>query len=134
MEWVNEYIGIPYAYNGRSRKAFDCYGLVCDVYRDRLGIDLPDWQQDSPTLASGIEALCRNLESDAAKDICEEVSDPSEFDVIVVNRHGKAHHMGIFISGGVLHSAQGVGVVFEEYSRFLLVHPRSNVKVFRWRQ
>jgi hypothetical protein len=134
MEWVNEYIGIPYSFSGRTRAALDCYGLVSDVYKTQLGISLPDWRRDGPSVASGVDALCRHVDSDEARDMFEEVPEPVDYDVIVVSRFGKPHHVGVFVCGGVLHSAEGVGVVFEDFPRFLLPRAKSNIRVLRWRK
>lgn len=37
-----DYIGIPFAYNGRTRKELDCYGLVMLLYKELKGIEVPD--------------------------------------------------------------------------------------------
>jgi cell wall-associated NlpC family hydrolase len=38
----SDYIGIPFAYNGRSINELDCYGLVMLLYKDLKGITVPD--------------------------------------------------------------------------------------------
>lgn len=39
---VAEYIGLPFRTHGRDRGGCDCWGLVRIVYRERLGVELPD--------------------------------------------------------------------------------------------
>jgi cell wall-associated NlpC family hydrolase len=42
LDLYSKYIGIPFAYGGRSTKELDCYGLVMLLYRDLKNIILPD--------------------------------------------------------------------------------------------
>lgn len=39
------YLGITYREGGRSFDSVDCYGVVYLIYRDALGIQLPDFQE-----------------------------------------------------------------------------------------
>lgn len=41
---MDKYIGIPYLKDGRTVAACDCWGLVTIIYRDKLGIILPDYK------------------------------------------------------------------------------------------
>lgn len=50
-----ELIGIPYRDGARGPEAYDCYGLVLHLYRELLGIDLPDYTSpDDRRLVSAI--------------------------------------------------------------------------------
>jgi len=39
---MRDYIGLPYKHLGRDKKGVDCYGLVVLLYKDKLGVELPD--------------------------------------------------------------------------------------------
>ena len=40
--WANKYVGLPWAWKGRTSEGVDCYGLLRLVYRDERGIALPE--------------------------------------------------------------------------------------------
>ena len=113
--WVNEYVGIPYVWGGRSYSGLDCYGLCKLVYAEQYGFDdLPDWLGDEIDL--------RGRESEIAKAVCsgnfEELEQPVDGCFAVCYRSKVAYHMGIFIGGGVLHSHRNTGAVFEPVREF----------------
>ena len=39
--WHVPYLGLRYLLGGRTRAGLDCWGLVCLVYREQRGIELP---------------------------------------------------------------------------------------------
>src|SRR4029077_19729927 len=58
--WINDYVGVPYRHNGRDRAGWDCWGLVLAVYRDMLGLELPDWRWAEPFSLSARVAVFGN--------------------------------------------------------------------------
>lgn len=42
--WVNHYVGIPFADNGRTAAGCDCYGLIRLVLAEQFGIDLDAYE------------------------------------------------------------------------------------------
>jgi cell wall-associated NlpC family hydrolase len=50
-------IGAPFAYGGRGPDAFDCYGLVRELYRRHFGVTLPDYTTPENGNGAKISAL-----------------------------------------------------------------------------
>jgi cell wall-associated NlpC family hydrolase len=130
---VNKYIGRPYLLHGRDMDVgVDCYGLVILVYKDILGVDLPDWQADSDSIKGMVTALERELRGQIDREYAIEKETPDDMDIITVSRHGRPHHMGVYVSGGVLHANQAnEAVVFDPWDRFTKQY--NEVRVWQWR-
>lgn len=41
IEASKQYLGVPYRYGGSSRNGIDCSGLICESFKDALGVTLP---------------------------------------------------------------------------------------------
>jgi cell wall-associated NlpC family hydrolase len=104
--WSNDYIGIPYKLHGREiEEGLDCWGLVRQVYRRELGIELPSYADEYTTSVDG-EGF------QGAKGVEEtewqKVSTPREFDAVWCKIAGIECHTGIFLaSGRMLHAMMG---------------------------
>ena len=108
---VNDYIGIPYAARGRTRAGLDCWGLVCLVYREQFGIELPaiDAEYDP---ADG-NAVAR-LVGGPLSDDWHEVADPQPGDVVLCRVLGYPSHIGIVLDAcHMLHARERHQVVVE---------------------
>ncbi len=104
---VNQYVGMPYAVAGFGPYEYNCWGLLMHVQKRHFGVDLPlvNVHDKGEALASA-RALLQSGE-------WLQVSNPQHGDAVLL-RDGDAH-VGIYLdldNGGVLHSLEGVGVVF----------------------
>lgn len=97
---MREYLGIPFAELGRTRDGCDCLGLVMLVYRERLGIALPEPGYETTT----DRAIPRLVESHLPA--WSPVDRPRQYDVALFR--GQIWHVGVMIDGvRMLHVARG---------------------------
>lgn len=132
FEWINDYVGVPYLVNGRTRAGWDCWGLVLAVYRDRLEIELPDWRWHEPL---GLAAKLRSFDA-AWRDVEKgahaiELRFPMDYAIGLVRNLERPHHVGLALGGGVLHAARYGGTLYEPRARFLKTYP--STKWHAWR-
>ena len=112
--WTDDYIGIPFAPDGRSRDGLDCWGLVQLVYRERLGIELPGYdgvfKEES---ADNLRIVSDLMDRERAK--WTRVREPAEFDVLLMRIHGRlVSHVGICLpKSRMLHILKGISSVVE---------------------
>ena len=131
-DWINDYIGIPYECNARGPNAYDCFGLCVAVYKNQLGVDVPDWKVDDTAAKTAMRAITGAVAEEMESGRAEQVTEPQDFDIVVLVRHGLAHHVGIYIAGGVLHTRQGgSGAVFEPVTNFEQAG-RGKLEIYRW--
>ena len=101
MSWSDRFLGIPYADFGRDRQGCDCWGLACVIYREELGISLPDYLGYGSVDELGeVSAL-----------ICGAATSPlwvpvggiaTAFDIAVFRRGRLSAHVGIVIRHGIM--------------------------------
>lgn len=113
--WARRYIGIPFKPGGRTRDAWDCYGLCLVVYREVYGVDLPaypiDWQSraDWPALTEAITAGIRDWRRVAWREA--EIGD-----AVVLRIAGHPLHVGVIAGTDplrMLHVEQGINTCLE---------------------
>lgn len=114
MRWLNDYIGIPYRHGGRDMAALDCYGLIKVIYAKEYGIHLPDWVTDK----LDFKTHDRIISSIVCSGEFTEIEQPSDGTIVVCYRTRMAYHVGLFFAGGVIHSDQTMGVIYEPLNRF----------------
>ncbi|QFQ88274.1 phage tail protein [Paracoccus kondratievae] len=102
MSWSDRFIGIPYLDLGRTRAGCDCWGLACVIYREELGISLPEYLGDyaSPDELAEVAAL---IDRDRASLLWVPVSGPAmAFDIALFRRGRWSSHVGIVIRHGLM--------------------------------
>lgn len=110
--WVQRYVGIPYRPCGRDHYGIDCYGLVCLVYREVLGIELPDWLTQPDIDLTG--AAGHWVDLDNPVDLC----------IVRSPRNNWSDHMGIFVGGAVLNATNPASCA-PSLDSYLAVNPGS---------
>lgn len=99
MSWSNRYIGTPYAEFGRTMSGCDCWGLVVLIYRQELGIELPDYLgYGSAEEHAEIDALIAGAEISPTWMVAPGAVQP--FDVVVFRRGHLATHLGVVVLPG----------------------------------
>lgn len=116
MHWAAELVGSKYELGSAGPFQFDCWGLLCFVYKNRFGIDL-NWD---PCL-SGASGVCvaRAIVQSVASHDWGAVGHPDDGDAVLLGsaRAKHAHHVGVYVaqqspaSGLVLHAERQAGVV-----------------------
>lgn len=122
MNWTDRYIEIPFKPDGRDRQGLDCWGLVCLVYRERLGIELPDYKgiftdQSHTTLKKVAGVMTQGRES------WQKVDTPRPYDVVMLRTGTYMWHVGIVIDNNrMLHVMSGINSCIEEYTGIYWEH------------
>ena len=118
-QWIDDYVGIPFEIGGRSLRGLDCYGLVWKVYRDILGVSLPDWVTEE------------DIDWDGARGSWVSLDRPIDFCLLRSARTGGIpDHFGLYISRGVLTAGRG-GSMFITLDNYLSKHPRTTFGVYK---
>lgn len=112
--WAERYLTVPFVDGGRSVKGADCWGLVCTVYRECLGITLPVYGDIG---AEETLRIRRAMKEGVVSGTWRRVSDPVDFDVagMLLPNGERLGHVGIVVSGyGVLHTEKAGGAMIED--------------------
>lgn len=115
MSWSNRYVGIPNLDHGRSADGADCWGLACVIYREELGITLPDYLGYGSIGEHGeIAAL---IEGAKTSPLWVPVTPALAFDLAVFRRGRLSTHLGIVIRHGLMIHIGQTHAVLEDYRR-----------------
>lgn len=112
--WSDAYTGIPFRADGRTREGLDCWGLVVTVYRERLGVTLPEFPGAYPDVSP--QAM-RNAAGVARieRERWRRVDDPRPLDVALLRIQGLPCHVGVVVAKGkMLHIMAGIESVVED--------------------
>lgn len=110
---MDRYVGIPYRAEGRDWAGCDCWGLCVLVFREQLGITLPNYSGYSDPLSAEAAALVAQ-----GRQAWQPVARPQPFDVVLFRVNGQPHHIGLIIrEGWMLHTVAGRDSCIESYQR-----------------
>ncbi len=106
---MEEYIGIPYKQNGRTRDGLDCYGLLYLIEKEIFGKDIPE-------LAGVLDGTENSILVNNNKPLIagEATATPKDGDAVLFYMHGKPTHVGVYWHGGLMHASEKRGVIYEK--------------------
>ena len=114
MRKLDDYLMIRHTPNGREFPYLDCWGLVCDVYREYLDIELSEYTSlNHKTMSQGF-----SRERESGNFI--EVSEPRNFDIIAFFVHGRLYHVGVYLDRKILHTSEKKNCRYESLDRVSL--------------
>lgn len=123
-QWAHRYLGIPFRSGGRDVSGIDCWGIVCLVYKEELGIDLPKMEGLAGTKLGGSTDAIVAAVPEVSMDFAQLLSgEPDEFDLLFFYNPPHLFHVAIVCKPNdfVLHATWGMPVC--AVRRTLLPHP-----------
>lgn len=106
MSWSNRYVGIPFRDHGRDRAGVDCWGLAWLIYRDELGITLPDYLGYAS--AEEQEEVSALFLGAAASPLWVPVTGQAQpFDIALFRRGRLTTHLGVVVRPGLMIHVEG---------------------------
>ena len=123
MHWVTDYLGKPWEPGARGPDAFDCWGLLRDVYERQFGLSLPFYPglPHDPT-ASEMSQMVRTIRQELDEDWLE-IPEPFEGCAVAMSQSRAYHHVGLFMEADgprVLHCWDGAAVMLDPLPRLKL--------------
>lgn len=117
LDWSADYVGISYADRGRTRAGADCWGLTRLVYREKLGVALPDFL-DRYGSTEAREEIAGLIAGEAAGGDWERVEGRHRpFDLLVFRVGRYDSHVGLNVRPGLmLHVAENEQARVESYA------------------
>lgn len=115
--WVNSYVGRPWVAGARGPDAFDCWGLLCDVYAKHYGIKLEHYAGVDPKDTRKVSRLLA-----AATDgqpLWKRLQTPSDGCAVAMSTGRAFHHVGVWLDldkGIVLHAMDRLNVLAQSLS------------------
>lgn len=120
--WMLKYLRIPYKTHGSSFDGCDCGGLLRLVYKEELGIILPDWEKRYiSTHRESFKALDSIFDEQTSTigDFPLKVSldDVRPFDAVCIRIGTDRVHTGVVVrKGKMLHIQEGEYAIIDDYS------------------
>lgn len=128
MDWLVDYIGTPYRSKGADSDGVDCYGLIHLIYKEQLGISLPDFSEGYTDANNQAEAS-KTIENGIPE--FDLVTDQKLFDIVILRIMGWPCHCGMYIGDNkMLHALEGHATAIES-----LNSPKWKTRVegfYRW--
>lgn len=123
--WATNLIGKPW------RPEWHCWGLVRQVYREQLSVELPEFPTVDPR---NVEAFGRAIHAGALSADWAQIGAPEEFAVVAMSRKNLFHHVGIWTEadGGLIVHAQDGSCTVADSLPYLRQNGWKRIGFFRY--
>lgn len=109
--WYHQYLGKPWVEYASGPDAFDCWGFVLLVLRERYGInDVPRCENIVIGDYTHYTATAEHIQ---ATNVWERIARPIDGAVVLMGSPILIKHIGISEGGQILHCRHGAGVCIE---------------------
>ena len=133
--WALGYLGKPWRAGCDGPEAYNCWGLVRAVYRERLGVELPAVEVDDLS----VRDCARAFGAPGARTAWTRMLSPREPDAVLMARARFPSHVGVWLDidgGGVLHAlgspdSDGGGAVYFSSLRALVAGGWGRIEFYR---
>jgi cell wall-associated NlpC family hydrolase len=115
--FADRWVGTPFAYDGRDAAGIDCWGLVRTYAVEVAGRTLPDWSKGDESDLWVADTITENAPS-----VVEPLAAPQDGCIVLAHAKGRAHHVGVYLAGRVLHADRKRGVVADPIALFSRVY------------
>ncbi|NRP15014.1 NlpC/P60 family protein [Marinobacterium sp. xm-a-152] len=112
---LSPFIGKPWVAGARGPNHYDCWGLFLAVQKQFFNRDLPEIPLDALNLREVINAFTHHPE----RQRWQRVSQTRTGDAVLMRQSRYPAHIGVWLDidgGGILHSVQHSGVVYQTTS------------------
>lgn len=111
---IEKLLGKPYKPGANGPNAYDCWGLVQVVQKELFGREMPDIR--TPPSDNNPRTMIAFIRSHPARKQWRKADGPRHGRIVEMCRSNLPFHIGVYLDidrGGILHAAQGLGVVFD---------------------
>ena len=113
-QFLNDLVGKPYKPGAAGPDAYDCWGLAQIIQRELFGRDMPTI--DTPPDDNSPKTMIKFIREHHARKQWAKAEGPAHGRLVEMSRSNLPFHIGVYLDidgGGILHSAQGIGVGFD---------------------
>jgi hypothetical protein len=115
-----KYLGKRYERGATGPDAYDCWTLVCDIYKC-FGIKLNYYPKELNLF--GIVKEMGSCKADF-----NEVQNLKDYDLILTGSHDRPHHIGVALNHAMLHAMEDFGVIMTPIEQ---VNTRLNLNILK---
>lgn len=117
-EFIRKCNSAKYEHGGRDlNKSIDCWGLVTEYYRERLGVDIP--KHEELIYKDNEEEISSKIRKVFSSEF-KELGGPKKHAIVILKFNGKPIHIGVMINEKeILNLYQNKQVLIENIQKYI---------------